>query len=555
MITGILWEFYLTVGKWIKFAGVLRRNLPNIYFGRNPTSVSAPAIIIFPYQPNIISCGITGIVTLKTIPASHENNIFAKLHQCVEVFSHNLPHQINDNNDKLLYELETIVKSLVGEENIAKLFTDANLLKEVEKTVSKFKTTLQQALAYREQTARQLSSAQQERLNHRILLLEDIAWQLEKDVLANIPLLAKLMHCQAGDKISHSALKQFIKINFILNSINRLEVRGRDSAGLQINFAVKDDASFQDVLTEIKAQNIYDEFVERQQTNELLDGAIHFHKQSGNICNVSFAYKTFSVVGALGRNVKKLRQAIAGDKILKLFTKLESINETAFSHTRWASVGSITEENCHPINNYTKDKQTPCQTSVVLNGDIDNYLSLRSQLEEEGYFISDDVSTDTKIIPILIDKHLKEGNSFAESFRLAVNTFEGSHAIAVISDVELGKVYLAVKGSGQTIYVGITNDGFIFSSEIYGIVEVARSFVKMDGELLSGNNANGNSSGQIFVLNQNDLAGISAISASFYDGTPITLHEQDVLQAEITTRDIDRAKYPHYFLKEIMESP
>ena len=41
----------------------------------------------------------------------------------------------------------------------------------------------------------------------------------------------------------------------------------------------------------------------------------------------------------------------------------------------------------------------------------------------------------------------------------------------------------------------------------------------------------------------------------YYDGTPIELSEKDVKETGITSRDIDRQGYPHYFLKEISESP
>ena len=47
------------------------------------------------------------------------------------------------------------------------------------------------------------------------------------------------------------------------------------------------------------------------------------------------------------------------------------------------------------------------------------------------------------------------------------------------------------------------------------------------------------------------MAGIKACS---YDGAEITLKENSLQKAEITTQDIDRGDYPHFFLKEISES-
>jgi len=91
-----------------------------------------------------------------------------------------------------------------------------------------------------------------------------------------------------------------------------------------------------------------------------------------------------------------------------------------------------------------------------------------------------------------------------------------------------------------------------FSSELYGLVEVMPHFIKMNGEVsISDENV---TTGQIFILDQNCTGGLADIKACYYDGTEITLKENALQKAEITTRDIDRGDYPHFFLKEISES-
>ena len=179
---------------------------------------------------------------------------------------------------------------------------------------------------------------------------------------------------------------------------------------------------------------------------------------------------------------------------------------------------------------------------------------LRSLLESAyGYEIAPEVTSDTKIIPLQVERYLLAGKTLEEAFRLAVNDFEGSHAIALTSNVEPGKIYLALKGSGQALFVGLREDQYLFASELYGLVEGTSRFIKMDGER-PRDPENPESSGQIFVLDQHSAGGLAGIRALYYDGHPVGLAESMIQKAEITTRDIDRGAFPHYFLKEITES-
>jgi glutamine---fructose-6-phosphate transaminase (isomerizing) len=274
------------------------------------------------------------------------------------------------------------------------------------------------------------------------------------------------------------------------------------------------------------------------------------------LTGITFTYKVAAEIGSLGDNVRALRQQITGDGLLKLTAQVPHRSHTVSAHTRWASVGAITIANCHPVDNVIAGPTSNHSGTIhaCLNGDIDNYRELKEQFEAQGQVIPEEITTDTKIIPLQVEKYLRSGHTVEEAFRLALNDFEGSHAITMHTDLAPGKFFLAQKGSGQAIFVGLAEDHYIPTSEVYGFVEETCEFLKLNGEkVVEGKN--GPTQGQILILDQNSPGGLAGMTATYYDGTPIQLGPQDIQQTGITSRDIDRQGFPHYFLKEISEAP
>jgi glucosamine--fructose-6-phosphate aminotransferase (isomerizing) len=354
-------------------------------------------------------------------------------------------------------------------------------------------------------------------------------------------------------------ISTFKKINTVLKSIDRLEVRGRDSAGISLMF-VLGPVAYARFKETLKQKNLDHQLEERCGHETLANRSMSIHRTPNdggeNQVAVALTYKIAREVGSLGDNIAFLRRQIAEDPVLQDLAACPAEFDTVSAHTRWASVGAITEANCHPVDNQTVGNQV--ETSGIihtcLNGDIDNYQHLSREFEGNGDRIPADITTDTKIIPLVIQKYYQQGHDMAEAFRLAVNDFEGSHAISMHTDLDPGKVYLAQKGSGQALFVGIADRYYIPTSEVYGFVEETDRFVKLDGETVV-DGRNGPTQGQIFILDQQSEGDLKGIRALFYDGTDLALSSKDIKRTEITSRDIDRQDYPHYFLKEISESP
>src|SRR6266496_6230620 len=76
-------------------------------------------------------------------------------------------------------------------------------------------------------------------------------------------------------------------------------------------------------------------------------------------------------------------------------------------HTRWATHGRPTEENAHPHRDCTGD------IVVVHNGIIENYVSLKRKLAEEGHSFA--TETDTEIVAHLVEKNSQGGVPLEEA--------------------------------------------------------------------------------------------------------------------------------------------
>ena len=104
------------------------------------------------------------------------------------------------------------------------------------------------------------------------------------------------------------------------------------------------------------------------------------------IVALTMVYKIAAEIGSLGDNIRFLRQQIQQDEILMQTAAAPHTFHTVSSHTRWASVGAITEPNCHPVDNTLSGatfKNRPI-IHACLNGDIDNYLELKTAMESSG---------------------------------------------------------------------------------------------------------------------------------------------------------------------------
>lgn len=382
-----------------------------------------------------------------------------------------------------------------------------------------------------------LSTQEVERRSNELIALRDATWSLRNDRLRTAKLVGEL----AGKSASDSARNAYLSIQQSFSALDRMEVRGRDSAG--INLLVWGhgiDASDARVQPLLKG---------RLDDNLFTSGSVRVGAGSRAW---SFVYKAAAEIGELGDNTRAMRQAVTNDALLRLLVSQPGARLSVLGHTRWASVGIISEANAHPVNSEEIDVDAAMPYLVsALNGDVDNHADIKVR---NGLKIAEPITTDAKVIPTVVAHKNAAGADLVSAFRQTVGEFDGSVAIATASADEPNKVLLALRGSGQGLYVGIAEDRFIVASEPYGVVEETLRYVRMDGEALSDAN-NPSSRGQVIVLDGNLAGTVDGMSMLAYDGTDLGLNESHVAIAEVTTRDIDRGEHKHFLAKEIGEAP
>jgi glucosamine--fructose-6-phosphate aminotransferase (isomerizing) len=376
-----------------------------------------------------------------------------------------------------------------------------------------------------------------ETINAALVRAKDAVWAVARDRLR----AGREVEALADGTAAPAAIEGFTSVQVALSAIDRLEVRGRDSAGLHLY--VRDHG-----LDLESAENVT-ALRERAADPLFRSGAVRTPDGA-----LSFVYKAAAEIGELGDNVAALRRAITHDPLLHRALDNATARVMVLGHTRWASVGIISEANAHPLNHEeTGIANGPgAYVTAALNGDVDNFGELVSLYD---LAIPPEITTDAKVIPALVRRRIDAGETVTESFRATVAAFEGSVAIGAHAAADPDRVMLALRGSGQALYVGLADDCFVVASEPYGLVEETSSYLRLDGET-PGNPDNPNASrGQIVMLDAGGAGTVEGIERISYDGTALPVHASELVTPQITTRDIDRGEFPHYLLKEISEAP
>ena len=211
-------------------------------------------------------------------------------------------------------------------------------------------------------------------------------------------------------------------------------------------------------------------------------------------------------------------------KVVNLSNNLDAEPLTGgvgIAHTRWATHGSVQQTNTHP-------HMSGNDLALVHNGIIENYITLREELQSQGYVFASD--TDSEVIVHLIHNCLGEGG-LLHAVRRAVKRLDGAYAIAVCWADEPDRIVAARSGCPLVVGKGI-GENFL-ASDVLALKAVTDRFI---------------------FLEEGDLVDLRRDRIDIWSIDNEAVLRADV-RIEMAKDDFDKGNFRHYMQKEIFAQP
>lgn len=223
-----------------------------------------------------------------------------------------------------------------------------------------------------------------------------------------------------------------------------------------------------------------------------------------------------------GLNVYKKKGKVSDLEGSLTETDLQST--IGIGHTRWATHGEPNDVNAHP--HYSSKENL----AIIHNGIIENYSSLKQELQRKGHVFHSD--TDSEVfIHLIEDIHENLGCALDEAVRIAMSQVVGAYAIVVMDRNEPDQLIAARKGS--PLVVGVGKGEFFIASDATPIVEYTN---------------------EVIYVNDFDIVKIKGGELSIRN-----LENQDqipyIQTLELELESIEKGGFEHFMLKEIFEQP
>jgi glutamine---fructose-6-phosphate transaminase (isomerizing) len=230
-------------------------------------------------------------------------------------------------------------------------------------------------------------------------------------------------------------------------------------------------------------------------------------------------------VAVIERDRIELRRSVGKIARLEALLREEPVRGTVgLGHTRWATHGRPCEANAHP--------HADCSGAfaVVHNGILENYLSLKERLLDEGHRFRSE--TDTEVLAHLLESHVAGGLGLVAAARATLREVRGAYAVGILSLDAPGQLIVAKDGAGAVV-VGLGDDEVHVASDIPALLPHSRDMVLLED-------------GELAVVTRSGVS-LSALDGRVRDAAPVRI-TWDATMAE-------KGGYPHFMLKEMHEQP
>ncbi|MBR4708487.1 MAG: glutamine--fructose-6-phosphate transaminase (isomerizing) [Bacteroidaceae bacterium] len=197
------------------------------------------------------------------------------------------------------------------------------------------------------------------------------------------------------------------------------------------------------------------------------------------------------------------------------------------AHTRWATHGVPSEANAHP------HVSESGHITLVHNGIIENYATLREQLKRKGYHFKSE--TDTEVLVQLIEYTQKQnGCNLCDAVRQALNLVYGAYAIAVIDERHPEELVCARKSSPLAVGVVDDRSEFFVASDASPIAEYTKHIIYLKDE-------------EVALISRGKDIRIYKLTGEETEG--------EVKEVNLDLSMLDHDGFDHFMLKEIFDQP
>ena len=233
-------------------------------------------------------------------------------------------------------------------------------------------------------------------------------------------------------------------------------------------------------------------------------------------------YRGYDSAGVAFFHQEEIKLQKSVGKIQELEKKLDYSlsSHIGIGHTRWATHGKVTTTNCHP--------HQVGDITIVHNGIIENYLTLKKELESKGYLFQ--TETDTEVACALID-WIKKNNSSLKMVDVLNETtkkLKGSYAIVVMVQDEQDKLYVMKKES--PLVIGIGKEEYFVASDFSAYLDDTKDYI---------------------ILEDNEIGVLSMNNVSIYQNGILKDYVVKTLNEEVEIAT--KGEQEHYMMKEIKE--